>query len=38
MQFLRSIWKILHQTEYFYMGTARGARNNYQVCSLLGLF
>ena len=32
MQFLRSIWKILHLTEYFYTGTARGARNNYQVC------
>ena len=31
MQFLRSIWKILHLTEYFYTGTARGARNNYQV-------
>ena len=33
MQFLRSIWKILHLTEYFYTGTARGARNNYQVWS-----
>ena len=33
MQFLRSIWKILHLTEYFYTGTARGARNNYEVCS-----
>ena len=32
MQFLRSIWKILHLTEYFYTGTAHGARNNYQVC------
>ena len=32
MQFLCSIWKILHLTEYFYTGTARGARNNYQVC------
>ena len=31
MQFLRSIWKILHMTEYFYTGTARGARNKYQV-------
>ena len=31
MQFLRSIWKILHLTECFYTGTARGARNNYQV-------
>ena len=31
MQFLRSIWKILHLTEYFYTGTAHGARNNYQV-------
>ena len=31
MQFLHSIWKILHLTEYFYTGTARGARNNYQV-------
>ena len=32
MQFLCSIWKILHLTEYFYTGTAHGARNNYQVC------
>ena len=32
MQFLRSIWKILHMTEYFYTGTARGARDNYEVC------
>ena len=32
MQFLFSIWKILHLTEYFYTGTAHGARNNYQVC------
>ena len=31
MPFLRSIWKILHLTGYFYTGTARGARNNYQV-------
>ena len=31
MQFLFSIWKILHLTEYFYTGTAHGARNNYQV-------
>ena len=31
MQFLCSIWKILHLTEYFYTGTAHGARNNYQV-------
>ena len=33
MQFLRSIWKILHLTEYtyFYTGTARGARDNYEV-------
>ena len=34
MQFSRSIWKILHLTEYFYTGTARGARNNYQVCTI----
>ena len=34
MQFLRSIWKILHMTEYFNTGTARGARNKYQVCVL----
>ena len=27
-----SIWKILHLREYFYTGTAHGARNNYQVC------
>ena len=31
MQFLRSIWKILHLTEYFYTGTARGARDKYEV-------
>ena len=31
MQFLPAIWKILHMTKYFYTGTARGARNNYQV-------
>ena len=31
MQFLCSIWKILHQTEYFYTGTTHGARNNYQI-------
>ena len=31
MQFLCSIWKILHLTEYFYTGTAHGTRNNYQV-------
>ena len=31
IQFLCSIWKILHLTEYFYTGTAHGARNNYQV-------
>ena len=31
MQFLYSIWKILHLTEYVYTGTAHGARNNYQV-------
>ena len=35
MQFLCSIWKILHLTEYFYTGTAHSARNNYQVCSQL---
>ena len=33
MQFLCSIWKILHLAEYFYTGTAHGARNNYQVWS-----
>ena len=38
MQFLRSIWKILHLTEYFYTGTARGARNNYQVWVPLASF
>ena len=32
MQFLCSIWKILHLPEYFYTGTAHGAHNNYQVC------
>ena len=32
MQFLCSIWKILHLTEYFYTGTVHGARNKYQVC------
>ena len=32
MQFLCSIWKILHLTEYLYTGTAHGARNKYQVC------
>ena len=31
MQFLYSIWKILHLTEYFYTGTAHGARDNYEV-------
>ena len=31
MQLLRSIWKILHLTDYIYTGTARGAHNNYQV-------
>ena len=31
MQFLCPIWKFLHLTEYFYTGTACGARNNYQV-------
>ena len=25
----RSIWKILHRTEFFYTGTARGARDKY---------
>ena len=29
--FSRSIWKILHLTELFYTGTARGARDKYQV-------
>ena len=28
----RSIWKILHRTEFFYTGTARGARDKYEVC------
>ena len=28
---LRSIWKILHRTEFFYTGTARGARDKYEV-------
>ena len=37
MQFLCSIWKILHLTENFYTGTAHGARNNYQVCSRCGM-
>ena len=27
------MWKILHLTEYFYTGTAHGARNNYHVCT-----
>ena len=31
MQCWCSIWKILHLQEYFYTGTAHGARNNYQV-------
>ena len=31
MQFLRSILKISHLTEYFYTGSVRGARNKYQV-------
>ena len=31
MQFLYSIWKMLHLTEYFYTGTAHGARDNYEV-------
>ena len=35
MQLMCSIWKILHLTEYFYTGTAHGARNNYQVCDSL---
>ena len=34
MQFLRSILKISHLTEYFYTGSVRGARNKYQVCVL----
>ena len=29
---LRSIWKNLHQTEFFYTGTAPGARDKYEVC------
>ena len=37
MQFLCSIWKILHLTEYIYTGTAHGARNNYQVCRSVAL-
>ena len=32
---LRSIWKILHRTDLFYTGTARGARDKYEVCSLI---
>ena len=31
MQFLCSIWRILHLPEYSYTGTAHGARNNDQV-------
>ena len=34
MQFLRSILKISHLTEYFYTGSVRGARDEYQVCTL----
>ena len=33
--FSRSIWKILHLTELFYTGTARGARDKYQVCAIV---
>ena len=29
--FSRSIWKMLHLTEFFYTGAARGARDKYQV-------
>ena len=35
MQFLYSIWKMLHLTEYFYTGTAHGARDNYEVCNCM---
>ena len=28
-----SIWKILHRTEFFYRGAARGARDKYEVCT-----
>ena len=31
--FSRSIWKILHLIDFFYTGTARGARDKYEVCS-----
>ena len=33
--YLRSIWKILHWTDFFYTGTARGARDKYEVCTAL---
>ena len=32
MHFFHSIWKNLHLTENFYTGTARGARDKYEVC------
>ena len=32
VSFSRSVWKKLHRAEKIYTGSARGARNNYQVC------
>ena len=31
--FSRSIWKILHRTEFFYTGAACGACDKYEVCT-----
>ena len=38
MQLLHSILKVLHLREYFYTGTAHGARNKYQVCADLKMY
>ena len=37
MKFLCSISKILHLAEYFYTGTAHGARDNYQVWAFVNV-
>ena len=35
--FSRLIWKMLHLIDIFYTGTARGARDKYEVCTLQSL-
>ena len=32
VSFSRSVWKKLHRAEKIYTGSARGARDNYEVC------